>query len=306
LELEDVFKEKAKENLILSGKLFGELHNKANIIENDIQEGWEISPNPLGKQLPKIEPIETRKELAKVANVSDNTISKVKVIEAKATPEVKEQLLAGDISINEAYKEIKQEEKRAELLDKVEIARAKISEAEKLGVPDSFGVVVIDPPWDYSERGGFVTDNYNADSNRGAVDYPTMTISEIAKIQIPAADDCVLFLWTTHKFLEDSFSLIRGWGFDYKATIVWDKMKMGIGRTIRLQCEFCLLATKGNPIILGGSERDIISEARREHSRKPEAFYSMVERMTVGSKIDYFSREYRLNWFSYGAELGKF
>ena len=93
LELEDVFKEKAKENLSKSG--------------GDKKSGWEISPNPI------IEPMETRKELAKIANVSDNTISKVKVIEAKATPEVKAQLSAGDMSINQAYKEIKQEEKQS-------------------------------------------------------------------------------------------------------------------------------------------------------------------------------------------------
>ena len=93
LELEDVFKEKAKENLSKSG--------------GDKKSGWEISPNPI------IEPMETRKELAKIANVSDNTISKVKVIESKATPEVKAQLSAGDMSINQAYKEIKQEEKQS-------------------------------------------------------------------------------------------------------------------------------------------------------------------------------------------------
>lgn len=93
LEFEDVFKEKAKENLSKSG--------------GDKKSGWEISPNPI------IEPMETRKELAKIANVSDNTISKVKVIEAKATPEVKAQLSAGDMSINQAYKEIKQEEKQS-------------------------------------------------------------------------------------------------------------------------------------------------------------------------------------------------
>ncbi len=81
---------------------------------------------------------------------------------------------------------------------------------------------------------------------------------------------------------------------------------MGLGRTIRLQCEFCLMAVKGKPIIQGLSERDIIREARREHSRKPNKFYEMVERMTVGNKIDYFSREQRKGWISYGAETNKF
>jgi len=68
---------------------------------------------------------------------------------------------------------------------------------------------------------------------------------------------------------------------------------MGMGNTIRMQCEFCLLATKGNPILQGASERDIIRERRREHSRKPDSFYSMVDRLCVGRKLDHFSREKR-------------
>ena len=123
---------------------------------------------------------------------------------------------------------------------------------------------------------------------------------------MPAADDCVLFLWTTHAFLKDSFDIMQNWGFEYKATIVWDKIKMGMGRNIRMQCEFCLLGVKGKPIIQGNSERDIITEARREHSRKPEAFYEMVERMCIGNKLDYFSRQARNNWEHYGAEQGQF
>ena len=143
-------------------------------------------------------------------------------------------------------------------------------------------------------------------NNRGAVDYPTMTVDQIKKINIPSADDSVMFLWTTHAFLKDSFEILEDWGFNYKATIVWDKVKMGMGRNIRMQVEFCLLGIKGKPIIQGSSERDIITEPRREHSRKPEAFYEMVDRMCIGNKLDYFSRQNRENWEHYGAEQGQF
>ena len=169
-----------------------------------------------------------------------------------------------------------------------------------------FDVIVMDPPWDYSEKGGFSYKQHDFEGNRGGVDYSTMSINDIKNIKLPAKDDSVLFLWTTHAFLKDSFSLLDEWEYNYKATIVWDKVNMGMGRVIRLQCEFCLLATIGNPIISGESERDIITEKRREHSRKPEAFYDMVERMCVGRKLDYFSREDRKEWSAYGAETNKF
>jgi N6-adenosine-specific RNA methylase IME4 len=253
-----------------------------------------------------IQPINTIKEISKVANVSHDTIAKVKKIEAIATPEVKAKLSTGEVSINQAYQEIKKEEKKAERDQRIEETKQKI-EQENLIQPDKkYHVIAIDPPWAYSEKGGFDSENYDSVSNRGAVDYPTMTINQIKEIELPAAENCVLFLWTTHAFLEDSFLLVRQWGFEYKATLVWDKVKMGIGRTVRMQLEFCLLAIKGNPIIQGSSERDLIVESRREHSRKPEAFYEMVERMCIGNKLDFFSRQNRSNWDHYGADKGKF
>jgi len=133
-----------------------------------------------------------------------------------------------------------------------------------------------------------------------------MTLQQIGAIKLPLKDNALVFLWTTHAFLPDSFHLLKHWDLTYKATVVWDKEKMGIGRTIRLQCEFCLLAVKGNPLIEGSAERDILREVRREHSRKPEAFYAMVERMTVGSRLDYFAREQRKGWDVYGIETKKF
>ena len=133
-----------------------------------------------------------------------------------------------------------------------------------------------------------------------------MTTDEISNIELPSKDDSVLFLWTTHAFIKDAFRLLSDWEYNYKATIVWDKERMGMGSTVRMQCEFCLLATKGKPIISGASERDIIREARREHSRKPDGFYAMVERMCMGRKLDYFSREQRKGWDTYGAETQKF
>ena len=283
LQLEEVFSKKAKENLKLSG-------------------GRGVK----GKQISaEVKPIETRKELSKVANVSHDTIAKVKKIQAEASEEVKAKLSTGEVSINSAYQEIKKEEKKKNRLEKIEEIKQEISKGLK--APNGlYDVIAIDPPWEYSERGGSSSKSFEDNGNRGGVDYPTMTVEELKKIKIPAKNDCVMFLWTTHAFLKDSFDLLNAWGFNYKATIVWDKVKMGMGRNIRMQVEFCLLATKGNPILNGSGERDIITEPRREHSRKPEAFYTKVDNMTAGYKLDYFAREKRENWFTYGAEDGKF
>jgi N6-adenosine-specific RNA methylase IME4 len=115
-----------------------------------------------------------------------------------------------------------------------------------------------------------------------------------------------LFLWTTHAFIFDAKALLDAWGFEYKATGVWDKGKMGMGHWLRMQCEFFLVGIKGKPIWNNTKWRDIIRENRREHSRKPEAFYEMVEDITVGRRLDYFSREKRLGWEVVGNDTEKF
>ena len=249
---------------------------------------------------------DTRKIVAEKLGWSTGKKAQFDVVVKKAPEEVKEKLRTGEVSINQVYQEIKKEEKKIERDKKIEEVKAKIEE-ENLVIEDKkYHVIAIDPPWAYEEKGGFSSLEYDAESNRGAVDYPTMTVEQIKKIELPEAEDCVLFLWTTHAFLRDSFEILEQWGYKYKATLVWDKVKMGIGRTVRMQVEFCLIGIKGNPIINGSSERDIITESRREHSRKPEAFYEMVERMCIGNKLDYFSRQNRINWEHYGAEQGKF
>lgn len=280
LQLEDVFKAKAKENQI----------RKPDFVPQKSAE----------------QKVETRQEIAKVANVSHDTISKVKKIEATASPEIKEKVSTGEMSINEAYKEIKKEEKIDERKKDIE---RQLFDIESGNLPELLGkyeVIAIDPPWAYEEKGGLSTTDYNPETTRGATPYPTMKVNEIKEINLPLTDNAVLFLWTTHAFLKDSFEILEHWGLKYKATLVWDKERMGIGRTIRLQCEFCLIAFKGNPIFNGSSERDIIRETRREHSRKPDSFYEYVERSTIGRKLEYFSREKRINWEIYGNEVEKF
>jgi N6-adenosine-specific RNA methylase IME4 len=220
----------------------------------------------------------------------------------KENPEVFEQLKNGSKTITEA----KKEERKQQRDQFIQQQRDDIASGRAVLAEGLYEVIAIDPPWAYEEKGGFSSEQHDQDGNRGGVDYPTMTVEQIKNIVLPITDEGVVFLWTTHAFLKDAFDILLAWGLNYKATIVWDKEIMGMGRTIRFQCEFCLLAFKGKPIFEGSSERDIIRAKRREHSRKPDEFYELVERTTVGRKLEYFSREQRNGWAIYGNDTEKF
>jgi len=166
-----------------------------------------------------------------------------------------------------------------------------------------YHVISIDPPWPY--EGGSKT-SFDPDGRRVANPYPEMSIEAIKEIALPVNDDAILWLWTTHKFLPDSFEILKAWGFDYRATMVWDKESIGMGHWLRMQCEFCLLATKGSPVWSNTNQRDIIAAARREHSRKPDEFFKMVDNICVGAKLEYFSREQREGWDVFGNDTDKF
>jgi N6-adenosine-specific RNA methylase IME4 len=256
----------------------------------------------LTKSIPEVS---TKKELAKVANVSHDTIAKVKHIEAKATPEVKQKLSTGEVSINQVYQEIKKEEKKAE---RIELIEQQIEDIEQGKLPELkglFNVISVDPPWPY-EGESKKTTSFDSVGRRVANPYPEMSITDIKKIEMPLMEDSVVLLWTTHKFLPDAFEILKDWGMDYKATLVWNKEKIGMGAWFRMQCEFCLVGIKGKPYWENTTFRDILNEPRREHSRKPDSFFEMIEQITKGRRLEYFSREKRTGWEVFGNDIDKF
>jgi N6-adenosine-specific RNA methylase IME4 len=270
LKLEDIYRERAKKNQVRT--------SENRVLQKSAEQK-----------------VDTRDELAKTAKVSHDTISKVKKIEAEAPEEVKQKLNSGEISINKAFSEVKKSERKKEIAkQKEDIRQGKI----ELPVGE-YDLIVIDPPWAYET-------NYDPDGRRGACPYPLMSQEELKNINMPAANDCILWLWTTHRFIWDAKDLMDHWGFEYKAALIWDKEKMGIGTWVRMQVEFCLLGIKGKPLWDVTDMRDIMREPRREHSRKPDVFYKLIDENFVGRKLDYFSREHRNGWTLYGNDTGKF
>jgi len=279
LELEDVFRIKAKEKQQEAGGAVRQKSDKAVI--------------------------DTKKELSKVASVSHDTIAKVKKIQEKAPDEIKTKLSTGEISINAAYKEIKKEEKKEE---RINLIKEQIQDIEKGNLPKLKGlydVVSVDPPWNYEGQSKEIT-SFDSIGRRVSNPYPEMSTQEIKEIKLPLMENAIVFLWTTHKFLPDAFEILKEWGLEYKATIVWNKEKIGMGAWFRMQCEFCLLGVKGKPYWDNTKHRDIFTETRREHSRKPDSFFDIVNEITLGRKLEYFSREKRKGWDIFGNDINKF
>jgi len=123
------------------------------------------------------------------------------------------------------------------------------------------------------------------------------------------AEDCVLFLWTTGPCLEEASSVLKAWGFQYKSQLIWDKEVPGMGFWARGQHEPLLIATRGNPPLplQEAVPASLFRERRREHSRKLEASYAIVEAMYPSlPKLELFARRQRPGWDVWGNETEKF
>jgi len=115
-----------------------------------------------------------------------------------------------------------------------------------------------------------------------------------------------LWLWTTNAHLSVAFGVIDSWGFEYKTLLTWVKDRMGTGEWLRGQTEHCLLAARGKPVFLHGNRGTVLEAARREHSRKPEEFYALVEETCRGSKVELFGRQERKGWQVFGNQTNLF
>lgn len=156
-----------------------------------------------------------------------------------------------------------------------------------------FQVIVADPPWRY-ESGNDLP-------------YPTMDIEDIKALPVQsiAADDAILWLWTTNAHLRVAFEVVDAWGFEYKTLLTWVKDRMGTGEWLRGQTEHCLLAVRGKPVFVNVNHTTVIEAVRRQHSQKPEEFYELVEVACPGGRVELFARRNRETWRAYGNEVSK-
>jgi N6-adenosine-specific RNA methylase IME4 len=175
-----------------------------------------------------------------------------------------------------------------------------------------YSALIIDPPWQYELR---VTDT----SHRNRIPYQSMTLSEIQGLVIPAdPNGCVLFLWFTNNHMIEAAKLIEHWGFTHKGILTWEKIskngetRLGVGHWLRNCTEHCAIATIGKVKAFSSTSQiakctpNIIKAERREHSRKPEEFYNLVEQLCTGSKLEMFARQKRSGWDCTGDQIDHF
>jgi N6-adenosine-specific RNA methylase IME4 len=163
-----------------------------------------------------------------------------------------------------------------------------------------YGVLYADPPWRF--------ELYNRDSSNIAVErhYPTMTLEEIAKKKIPAAKNCVLFLWATVPMLPHALAVMSAWGFEYKSACGWHKDRAGTGYWFRGALELLLVGTRGNvPAPASGEQWPQVIEAPRgRHSEKPEVFAEMIGKLFPHvPKLEMFARKARPGFDAWGNEI---
>lgn len=170
-----------------------------------------------------------------------------------------------------------------------------------------FTTVLADPPWQFQNRTGKMAPEHKRLSR-----YPTMTLQEIKDLPVEAIvnDTAHLYLWVPNALLADGLAVMDNWGFTYKTNLIWYKVRKdggpdrrGVGFYFRNVTEMILFGVRGKnarTLQPGRSQENMIVSRKREHSRKPDEQYKLIESCSSGPFIELFARGPRKGWFVWG------
>ncbi len=172
----------------------------------------------------------------------------------------------------------------------------------------SCGTILADPPWRFSNKTGKV-----APEHRRLSRYATLSLGQIKEIpvSIAAAEQSHLYLWVPNALLAEGLEVMKAWGFEYKTNIVWHKIRKdggpdgrGVGFYFRNTTELLLFGIRGKLRTLtpGRKQVNIIKTRKREHSRKPDEQYEIIEACSPGPYLELFARGTRDGWLTWGNE----
>ncbi len=170
-----------------------------------------------------------------------------------------------------------------------------------------YNVIYADPPWQY-HVGEQHAEAGTIQETTLSTHYASMSLKAICELPVCGitADNAVLFLWVTSPLLEECFVVIKAWGFQYKASFVWDKIKHNVGHYNSVRHEFLLICTKGSFMPQNKKLYDsVVSIERTRHSEKPEKFRKIIDDLyPSGKKVDLFARKKTKGWKPYGNDIG--
>ena len=172
---------------------------------------------------------------------------------------------------------------------------------EAVSLPDAkYRVLYADPPWSYHDK----ADTGAVQAGGAEQHYPSMTLDALCALDIQSisADDAVLFLWVTSPLLGDCWPVVEAWGFRYKASFVWDKVKHNMGHYNSVRHEFLLICTRGSCTPDVGDLFDSVQSIERTtHSTKPDEFRTIIDTLYPhGKRIELFARRTAEGWDTYG------
>lgn len=175
-----------------------------------------------------------------------------------------------------------------------------------------FSTVLADPPWQFQNRTGKVAPEHHRLSR-----YPTMNLEDIKRLPVAEVveDTAHLYLWVPNALLPDGLQVLQAWGFNYKSNIIWHKIRKdggsdgrGVGFYFRNVTEVLLFGVRGKnarTLQPGRSQVNMIQSRKREHSRKPDEQYAIIESCSPGAYLELFSRGVRENWTVWGNQADK-
>lgn len=170
-----------------------------------------------------------------------------------------------------------------------------------------FGTILADPPWQFQNRTGKMAPEHKRLSR-----YPTMTLDDICDLPVEAiaAARAHLYLWVPNALLPEGLRVMDQWGFKYKSNLIWYKVRKdggpdrrGVGFYFRNVTEVLLFGVRGKDVRTldpGRSQENVFVSRKREHSRKPDEQYGVIEACSWGPRLEMFARGARKGWTVWG------
>ena len=247
--------------------------------------------NPGGQGAPIVQSTTTNAQIPTLAqqNITGDESSTAQFVAkiAEDKPGEFAAIRSGEKSISQVKREIKKQEFISRLP----------------AMPEgSYRVVYADPPWSYDDK----CDDGAIQSGGVEKHYPSMSIEDLCSLPLPDIQpNAVLFFWVTSPLLSECWPIIKAWGFEYKASFIWDKISHNMGHYNSVRHEILLVCTRGSCQPEAARLFDSVQSIRRgKHSEKPEQFRDIIDTIyPTGPKIELFARKRYKGWSSYGNEL---